>query len=572
MSSLVGQSTTIPSAMSSSANAQQHRVVTGNHVSVSGAATLGTHVQHSSVSLSNAALVQGNVLATHASSPHNQHRQHCYLCDLPRMPWALLSEFSEIVCRGCVNYEGADRIEFILDQARQLKRGVTVSQQQHQQQHAGSSGHGSSGTFLVATSSHGAGDSHHSAPNQLIRQQQYKVNGGIVGYSDQPHRSGQPAQHFEIARGGGSPARAYSQQIIAAARPVGNSTNKVRNIHSIDSDERGILMAEDGRPQQLITIEEGMSVVNVNRPPLTRGESLPAIMAAPGTALAEHGRKGSRDHVGNHHGHPMVGRVYSFDASIVGAKVSGPLNTATTSSKSSAPSFYGSTTTSPPNSLTATTTSNNAPPPIKKPRLEPVTPNSRSSPTPTPPSTAATPPNGGNSAAPLKCTLCQERLEDTHFVQCPSVTSHKFCFPCSRASIKQQQQSHANGTSAPGEVYCPSSEKCPLLGSSVPWAFMQNEIATILDEDQHASANNGAPLQQQQPQQQPPPQQQLIATSQNSASSAPVSNNTADSQQHQQSISNGGPVNNSMTSSSNMSSQQQQAQQQFKVKKERSNE
>lgn len=79
------------------------------------------------------------------------------------------------------------------------------------------------------------------------------------------------------------------------------------------------------------------------------------------------------------------------------------------------------------------------------------------------------------NSGPLSCTICHERLEDTHFVQCPSVPSHKFCFPCSRESIKAQ--------GASGEVYCPSGDKCPLVGSNVPWAFMQGEIATILAGD-----------------------------------------------------------------------------------------
>lgn len=72
----------------------------------------------------------------------------------------------------------------------------------------------------------------------------------------------------------------------------------------------------------------------------------------------------------------------------------------------------------------------------------------------------------------LCCTLCRERLEDTHFVQCPSVPHHKFCFPCTRGFIRSQGQG--------GEVYCPSGERCPLVGSNVPWAFMQGEISTIL--------------------------------------------------------------------------------------------
>lgn len=111
------------------------------------------------------------------------------------------------------------------------------------------------------------------------------------------------------------------------------------------------------------------------------------------------------------------------------------------------------------------------------------------------------------TAPTLKCTLCQERLEDTHFVQCPSVPHHKFCFPCSRDSIKRQgagsevsipdiahfrcpsqifyQRYLPTGFRSPFlfQVYCPSGEKCPLANSQVPWAFMQGEIATILGED-----------------------------------------------------------------------------------------
>lgn len=63
-------------------------------------------------------------------------------------------------------------------------------------------------------------------------------------------------------------------------------------------------------------------------------------------------------------------------------------------------------------------------------------------PAPNPASNGTNTSPGAGTPAPtsttLKCTLCQERLEDTHFVQCPSVPHHKFCFPCSRDSIKRQ--------------------------------------------------------------------------------------------------------------------------------------
>lgn len=94
--------------------------------------------------------------------------------------------------------------------------------------------------------------------------------------------------------------------------------------------------------------------------------------------------------------------------------------------------------------------------------------------------------HNGGSPSPC-CTLCRGRLEDTHFVQCPSVPDHKFCFPCSRDSIKQQLAAASSASTAgpppPTEVYCPSGERCPLLpgvAGGVPWAFMASEIDTII--------------------------------------------------------------------------------------------
>jgi hypothetical protein len=74
----------------------------------------------------------------------------------------------------------------------------------------------------------------------------------------------------------------------------------------------------------------------------------------------------------------------------------------------------------------------------------------------------------------MQCLVCHGTLEDTRFVQCPSQPLHKFCFSCSRDSIRQQQAKSS-------DVYCPSGMHCLVAGSTTPWAFMEQEITTILE-------------------------------------------------------------------------------------------
>ncbi|NXH58300.1 I2BP1 protein, partial [Rhabdornis inornatus] len=443
-------------------------------------------------------------------------RQWCHLCELPKPPWAVVGDFSQAVCRGCVNFEGAGRVELLLAAARRLRghheaTSVPPSVPKELRE-------------ALCTERHLWG--HHEAtsvppsvPKELS--QAFHVTFGGTERHRHHHatttRAVSPSVPMELSRH-------HATRAVSPSVPLELSEALCSRVTSEGTERRHHATTPAMSPAVPAALQRHQAT------PAVSPAMSPAVPAALSAALAEAwpGKpRAVRERLSVLAGcapfavrfrkdHALVGRVLAFDAAPRAGPGGGDFELRLFAEyPCGSGSVYGALglarrmfqdcLRAPGKSIssgykyleyekrqgsgewrllaelfTESVRLFRLPPspealPQQQQRCHRHLSLSPLSPPPPRRRRKASPEARVVAGEALSCGRCRRLLEDTHFVQCPAVPRHRFCFPCARRAIRARGPGSA--------VHCPSGGRCPLAGSGLPWAFMQGEIAAILAGD-----------------------------------------------------------------------------------------